>query len=1102
MLIAAAAISLVGCKEDIPESIAETSHKVKIVADREFTKTTYNIDEPTNAVIYSWSTGDEEIWTLSEETPSPAKFFVFENGEPATGIFAYLDNDLMTIEAEFSGEPVSGAKYSGYFNSKVASEQLFYEDDGTLVYDQDSDVMVAAETTAAEDGTIQFCFKRLVSFAQLNLLNIEGEEVTEVKLISDNSNFAGDFNFEDQSFVNLEQEITITTESPIESDNTGTGATVVAVLLPTETQGFNITVNTVDAAGAPHTYTKDITKTITFTRGNVKGLNINFTGCEVVETDAEYVKVTSTDDITAGKYIIAAKVGNVYYALNSSSLANGKFSGSSINVSDGVISKDEGSAYELTFIANVGGWSINNGTKYIAYKSSTNLDLQDGAYKWTIETGTNGSFRLNSATSGRGCIYRAGDSNVFGGYATSNANATSTEYYDIELFKYVGATVAVTGVSVAPTTVNIEEGTTTTLTATVTPEDATDKSITWESEDTSVATVDGNGVVTAIAAGTTTITVATSDGVHTATCEVTVYAQVINEVSITEFIAAEVGGTEWYKLTGEITEIENTKYGNFNIKDATGEVYVYGLASSKGSDVVAFNEHEINVGDIITIIGKRGVHNEINEVLDAYYVSHVPAPSIRVNPTTLNFVAAGESKDVEVTVQNFVGGVTITAESSNSQFTTSVSGTTVTIVAAENTSTSDVNGTITITASDGTTEKTSEVSLTQYGKVAFVDAVDEIDRAFTGVDNGSTSYKSWSNKQSTSVARYAGNSAGNYNTIQLRSSDNAGIVSTATGGYLSKVSVDWNSQTASGRTLQVYGSNSPYSSTSDLYGSNKGTLLGTIVCGTSTELNISGEYQYIGIRSASGAMYLNKISITWSATAPEKPVLTGLTWTGYTATYTVGSTFKIDGTIKAVYSDNSEKTLVVTDVTLTAGPDLSKEGSTTAKISYTEGDITVEATASVTVNAGGGTSTTYTKVTSAPTDWSGTYIIAYVNGSSAYVYNGTDSGANNGVSVTISNNAIEEADGFAEIVIASMTGGGYSLKIVGGTNDGKYLSGGTSNGTTFNKDAVANSISMNTDGTVKINNNTTTSFQFNSASDQQRFRYFKSAQKGVTLFKK
>ena len=79
----------------------------------------------------------------------------------------------------------------------------------------------------------------------------------------------------------------------------------------------------------------------------------------------------------------------------------------------------------------------------------------------------------------------------------------------------------VTGVTIAPTSVTIKQGATTTLTATVSPSNADDPSITWSSDNTSVATV-VNGVVTAVAAGTANITVTTVDGGFTATCAVKV----------------------------------------------------------------------------------------------------------------------------------------------------------------------------------------------------------------------------------------------------------------------------------------------------------------------------------------------------------------------------------------------------------------------------------------------------------------------------------------------------------------------------------------------------------------------------------------------------
>jgi len=73
------------------------------------------------------------------------------------------------------------------------------------------------------------------------------------------------------------------------------------------------------------------------------------------------------------------------------------------------------------------------------------------------------------------------------------------------------------------------------LTVTVLPEGATDKTVTWTSSDPSVATVDENGLVTAVGNGTATITAATNDGTNlTATCEVTVDASISNYLTMTD----------------------------------------------------------------------------------------------------------------------------------------------------------------------------------------------------------------------------------------------------------------------------------------------------------------------------------------------------------------------------------------------------------------------------------------------------------------------------------------------------------------------------------------------------------------------------------------
>ena len=135
-------------------------------------------------------------------------------------------------------------------------------------------------------------------------------------------------------------------------------------------------------------------------------------------------------------------------------------------------------------------------------------------------------------------------------------------------------------------------------------------------------------------------------------------------------------------------------------------------------------------------------------------------------------------------------------------------------------------------------------------------------------------YGNWTGKTASSNAVYAGNSTTSQNgAIQIRTTNsNSGIVTTASGGKVTKIAVKWESTTADGRTLNIYGKNKAYSSAADLYSNSsttQGTLLGTIVYGTSTELTISGDYEFIGMRSANNAMYLDKITITWTNGTPD-----------------------------------------------------------------------------------------------------------------------------------------------------------------------------------------------------------------------------------------
>lgn len=83
-------------------------------------------------------------------------------------------------------------------------------------------------------------------------------------------------------------------------------------------------------------------------------------------------------------------------------------------------------------------------------------------------------------------------------------------------------TTPVSGVTLDQTKTKVEIGRSIKLTPTITPDNATEKAVTWSSSDNNIATVDENGLVTAISEGKATVTVTTKDGNKTATCEVTV----------------------------------------------------------------------------------------------------------------------------------------------------------------------------------------------------------------------------------------------------------------------------------------------------------------------------------------------------------------------------------------------------------------------------------------------------------------------------------------------------------------------------------------------------------------------------------------------------
>lgn len=333
--------------------------------------------------------------------------------------------------------------------------------------------------------------------------------------------------------------------------------------------------------------------------------------------------------------------------------------------------------------------------------------------------------------------------------------------------------------------------------------------ITWTSSDDSIATV-VNGVVTPLSMGKTTIT-ASADGL-TSKCDVTVYLSSSTELTVSEALSVcefvgNVNTPYQYSVKGTIKSIDSAyseQYENITLT----------LSDETGSITVYRMKggKDLAEGDLITVTG----------YLINYTKENVVTPEFAIGSTYVL-----HEKPEVTDLRNELN---------------------------------KINAYMSLAYSYKATTTTEEVEVQ-------TNIEDVLTRETTTVPKGTT-YKDWKDITVNSSASYSGNSAGDKESIQLRSdNNNSGIVTTASGGKAIMVKVVWNGDTTNGRTLDIYGKNTAYSAATDLYNdSTKGTKLGSLEKGE-TELKITGDYEYIGLRSASGAMYLTSISIEWKTGA-------------------------------------------------------------------------------------------------------------------------------------------------------------------------------------------------------------------------------------------
>ena len=167
---------------------------------------------------------------------------------------------------------------------------------------------------------------------------------------------------------------------------------------------------------------------------------------------------------------------------------------------------------------------------------------------------------------------------------------------------------------------NLEVGEQETVTATAYPTGHGFK-VDYYTSNENIATVTIGGVVTGVAAGDAVITATSGDkeaklNVHVTAAPV---PEEKGDISVADFIALK-DEFNIYTLTGVVANITNTKYGNFDLIDETGKIYIYGLLNAAG-EAQKFAELNVAEKDTVTLKGSYSEHNNKAQIKDALFVS-------------------------------------------------------------------------------------------------------------------------------------------------------------------------------------------------------------------------------------------------------------------------------------------------------------------------------------------------------------------------------------------------------------------------------------------------------------------------------------------------
>ena len=374
----------------------------------------------------------------------------------------------------------------------------------------------------------------------------------------------------------------VTLDKTTASIEAGASVTLTATVAPNNATNQAVTWTSSDNTGA------------TVSGGKVTGVKagtatITATTADGNKTATCAVTVTAAPIVESGLYVIWNPGSGK--ALSANPSKDGSFYNGGVDVTlTGTTLTGYGETEIWVVTANDDGTitiATQDGKKFSMDTAYASTPFDKANDKWILNTAADGQYYIiNVGRAGQYLQWRAGsDYNYFSCYTSPTVASYG--------FTFTKHTVAVSGVTLDKTTQNLTVGGTVDLVASVAPSNATNQNVTWTSSDETVATV-ANGKVTAVKAGTATITVTTADGSKTATCTITVVAATVPATGVTldkTTASLEVGKD--VTLSATVAPADSTDAVVWSSSDAT-------IATVAGGKVTALK------AGTVTITAKAG----------------------------------------------------------------------------------------------------------------------------------------------------------------------------------------------------------------------------------------------------------------------------------------------------------------------------------------------------------------------------------------------------------------------------------------------------------------------------------------------------------------